>query len=51
MPKRHVFMLLTIAAASAPMTVRPQAIVWPAAAWATATPESQGLSSAPFAAL
>jgi CubicO group peptidase (beta-lactamase class C family) len=28
-----------------------QAVVWPSAAWAGATPESQGLSSAPFATL
>jgi CubicO group peptidase (beta-lactamase class C family) len=42
---------MLVAAISLAASSQPSRVVWPAAGWATATPESQGLSSATFTAL
>jgi CubicO group peptidase (beta-lactamase class C family) len=44
-------MLLTAAALTAAAGAEQDAVVWPGASWATATPASQGLAAEPFAAL
>src|SRR5262245_33143783 len=47
----HAARLAGIAALWLLFAGAPQTVVWPAQAWPSATPDSQGLDSAPFAAL